>query len=163
ACRWQMRPVRCWLRTFPAPSILPLTTRHWWTATRCGPRKPRRAKAWFAWLGGKPRGQGPRRSRAPRPRPAALEAGATRAGPAGADAVVMVERTEMDPDASDIVRVKDASLRAGQNIMRRGEAMRCGETVLNRGQRLRAIEVGLLAELGLTQINVFALPTVAVL
>jgi molybdopterin molybdotransferase len=85
--------------------------------------------------------------------------------PSGADAVVMIERTEPVADASPWghVRINDHPLRTGQNLMRRGEVMRRGEPVLRRGHRLRAIEVGLLAELGIPEVDVVSPPRVGVL
>ncbi len=86
--------------------------------------------------------------------------------PPGADAVVMVERTEMVADTADSsanrVRVDD-SPRSGQNILRRGESMRSGDVVLRPGHLLRGIEIGLLAELGVTEVQVYRRPTVAII
>src|SRR5438067_2312337 len=48
--------------------------------------------------------------------------------PDGADAVVMVERTEPLPGGR--VRVNDANLAPGRNILPRGREMRAGEVVL---------------------------------
>jgi molybdopterin molybdotransferase len=83
--------------------------------------------------------------------------------PSGADAVAMVERTELIPGPPEMVRIQDKQVRTGQNIMRRGESMRKGETVLARGHVLRGIEIGLLAELGVAELSTVATPTVAVL
>jgi molybdopterin molybdotransferase len=81
--------------------------------------------------------------------------------PAGADAVVMVERTR--EQGSDAVAVDDPALQPGKNIMPRGQEMRQGETVLARGAVLRPQELGLLATLGRTQAALIATPRVAVL
>jgi molybdopterin molybdotransferase len=91
--------------------------------------------------------------------------------PDGADAVVMVERTELLP-ASDgslgQVRIQDERFAAGQNmvgqnIVRRGAAFKRGEVLLTAGHRLRPLEIGLLAEVGRTQVRAIPRPTVAVL
>ena len=81
--------------------------------------------------------------------------------PDGADAVVMVERTESLE--SGAVRLAPQQVVAGQNIVRRAASMRRGETVLTAGHRLRSMEIGLLAEVGRHEVSVFRRPKVAVL
>ncbi|HZZ28653.1 MAG TPA: gephyrin-like molybdotransferase Glp [Pirellulales bacterium] len=92
--------------------------------------------------------------------------------PAGADAVVMVERTGFNPSpltplpqgARGIlgtVEIHDERFRAGQNIMRRGKSLRQGETVLHSGVELGPAEIGLLAEVGHTQIRAIPLVKMA--
>ncbi|HWB12911.1 MAG TPA: gephyrin-like molybdotransferase Glp [Pirellulales bacterium] len=81
--------------------------------------------------------------------------------PEGADAVVMVEQTELLDPAS--VRIDVPRIAAGQNIMRRAASMRKGEKVLTTGHTVRPMEVGLLAEVGQSQVAVFRRPRVAVL
>lgn len=83
--------------------------------------------------------------------------------PDGADAVVMVEQTEVVDEATPLVRLTGDSVRPGQNIMRRGQSMMAGNLILRPGHAIRAIEVGLLAELGITHVLVFAKPQVAVM
>ncbi len=80
--------------------------------------------------------------------------------PAGADAVVMVERTQL---TGDQVSIDDKPLKAGANIMRRGQEMRSGQVVLSKGTRLRPQELGLLATVGRTQALIHPRPRVAVL
>jgi molybdopterin molybdotransferase len=84
--------------------------------------------------------------------------------PSGADAVVMIERTEALP-GDNLGRVRITSDRAapGQNIMRRAASMARGQTVLAAGSIVRAIEIGLLAEVGRSEVRVIDRPTVAVL
>lgn len=91
--------------------------------------------------------------------------------PPGADAVVMVERTEQEPHESQPnqatslgrVVIRDAGMRAGRNILRRGTSLRAGDIVLRAGTRLRAVEIGLLAEVGRASVQVASRPTVAIL
>lgn len=85
--------------------------------------------------------------------------------PEGADTVVMVERTERcaAADGRARVRISDPRLSLGQNILRRGASMRCGEQVLDAGTRLRPSEIGLLAEIGVTDPLVHPRPRVAIL
>jgi molybdenum cofactor synthesis domain-containing protein len=79
--------------------------------------------------------------------------------PQGADAVVMVEHTRRVGQEIEI----RAPLSAGQNIGRRGADLRAGEALLERGQLLSPARVGALAAAGLTTVEAFARPTVAVL
>ena len=52
---------------------------------------------------------------------------------------------------------------AGENVIRRAEDVRGGEVVLRRGARLRPQDLGLLAGIGITEVEVFLQPRVAVL
>jgi molybdopterin molybdotransferase len=86
--------------------------------------------------------------------------------PPGADAVVMVEQTQCITSADSSlgeVRLRGQPVVSGQNITRRAASMRRGEVVLNVGHELRPLEMGLLAEVGRTELGVFRRPTVAVL
>ncbi|RIK77695.1 MAG: molybdenum cofactor biosynthesis protein [Planctomycetota bacterium] len=81
--------------------------------------------------------------------------------PAGADAVVMVERSSIAPDGR--IALDEARTVAGQNIFRRGRSLVRGQVVLRPGARLRSIEVGALAEVGRGEVQVVRRPSVAVL
>ena len=95
--------------------------------------------------------------------------------PPGADAVVIVEDTEA-PNAQlptpnndgphtgghDGVRVF-ASVQPGQNIGRQGADISRGQTVLTAGTFLNASRAGALSALGLTTVDVYAKPRVAIL
>lgn len=85
--------------------------------------------------------------------------------PEGADGVVMVEQTEAVADQSPLGKVvlRTDRVTSGQNIMRRASSMSRGETVLSAGHRLRPLEIGLLAEVGRTEVRVVRQPSVAVL
>jgi molybdopterin molybdotransferase len=86
--------------------------------------------------------------------------------PDGADAVVMVEQTDhvAAEDATlGHVLIRSDRITAGQNIMRKASSMRRGEVVLRAGHVLRPAEIGLLAEVGRTDVNVVGQPAVAVL
>ncbi|GJE16003.1 molybdopterin biosynthesis protein [Methylobacterium marchantiae] len=83
--------------------------------------------------------------------------------PRGADAVVMVEATELasgdGPLAIDLDRVASP----GQFVGYAGSDMARGETVLRRGTVISAREIGMLAACGLGTIEVVRRPRVAVL
>jgi molybdopterin molybdotransferase len=80
--------------------------------------------------------------------------------PEGADAVVMVEETDIDERG--VVSVF-ARASAGQNIGRQGADIEKGQRVLEPGALLNASRVGSIAALGLTAVEVYAKPTVAIL
>ena len=84
--------------------------------------------------------------------------------PAGADAVIMVEQTATHDEQDEAkVTINSAKVSQGQNIMRRATSLSCNELVLKRGHLLRPIELGLLAEVGRTEVSVVPRPSVAVL
>ena len=81
--------------------------------------------------------------------------------PRGADAVVMVENTEL------IERVLAIELRRavspGQFISYAGSDIARGETLLRKGQRIGSREIGMMAACGLAEIEVVQKPKIAVL
>jgi molybdenum cofactor synthesis domain-containing protein len=79
--------------------------------------------------------------------------------PPGADAVIMVEQTE---EHDGVVTVRRA-VSAGDSIHTVGQDVRAGELVLARGTLLGAPEIGLLATLGRTRVQLYRRPLVAVL
>jgi molybdenum cofactor synthesis domain-containing protein len=80
--------------------------------------------------------------------------------PSGADAVVQVEET--DADSSGNVHIFTPVF-PGQNIGRQGADIQRGQTVLHAGDVLNASRVGAIAALGLTDIEAYARPRVAIL
>src|SRR5688572_33199781 len=80
--------------------------------------------------------------------------------PGGADSVVMVEETATDD--SGAVRIL-AAAQPRQNVGPQGADIQRGQTVLRAGTALNASRVGALAALGLTAIDVYARPRVAIL
>jgi molybdopterin molybdotransferase len=89
--------------------------------------------------------------------------------PAGADAVVMVEHVERQPEtpgagAGAAVTIRVArSLRPGENVVGRGSELAQGALALPRGQVIDPAAVGLLASLGAAQPLLGLAPRVAVL
>jgi len=79
--------------------------------------------------------------------------------PAGADAVVMVEETEI---AGDEVRVL-TPVYPRQNVGRQGADIVVGQTVVRDGDVLNPSRIGALAALGVAQVEVYSRPTVAIL
>jgi len=80
--------------------------------------------------------------------------------PDGADAVVMVEETDID-DRGAVSIFVEATPR--QNIGRQGADIQKGQHVLQPGTLLNASRLGSIAALGLTEITVYEKPRVAIL
>ncbi|HSB70847.1 MAG TPA: gephyrin-like molybdotransferase Glp [Candidatus Methylomirabilis sp.] len=84
--------------------------------------------------------------------------------PAGADAVVQVEDTELEGETAADGKVKVYKpVYPRQNVSPQGEDIRTGREVLPPGTRLDPSKIGVLAALGLTQVSVIARPGVAVI
>jgi len=79
--------------------------------------------------------------------------------PKGADSVVMVEYTQRHGDELEILR----AVSPGENIMGAGSDLMAGEHALREGQKLTPKELGLLSAIGLTTIEVYRKPRVAVI
>ncbi len=79
--------------------------------------------------------------------------------PSGADAVVMVENTRVIP--RDRIEVLNSPV-IGENILKAGEDFTAGEKVLSAGCRLSPADLGVLLEVGITQIEVARRPRVAI-
>jgi molybdopterin molybdotransferase len=87
--------------------------------------------------------------------------------PPGADAVVPVEDTDTNWRAGDSVALADevgilTAARVGANVRSPGEDVRAGQVVLSAGTRLGAAELGVLAGLGVANVDVVRQPRVAI-
>ena len=83
--------------------------------------------------------------------------------PRGADAVVMIEHTELvEHDAPPAIDVRRA-VAPGQFISYAGSDLARGELVLRRGTRISSREIGMLAACGVPRVDVVWQPKVAVL
>ena len=80
--------------------------------------------------------------------------------PANADAMVMLENADDFHDGT-IAIYKPAA--PGANLIYRGDDVKPGQTVLPAGLRLTAAEIGALAALGITEVEVMRSPRVAIL
>lgn len=81
--------------------------------------------------------------------------------PRGADAVVMVEHTDLSDDGRELAIARAAV--PGENVSFAGTDIAKGETVLRAAQLLTSREVGVLAAVGLAEVPVFRRPRVAIL
>jgi putative molybdopterin biosynthesis protein len=82
--------------------------------------------------------------------------------PRGADAVVMIEQTELIGQGAPRIELRRAAS-AGQFISYAGSDIARGETLLRRGARIGSREISMLAASGVAQIDVVRRPKVAVL
>jgi putative molybdopterin biosynthesis protein len=82
--------------------------------------------------------------------------------PRGADAVVMIEQTELIEEGASRIELRRAAA-PGQFISYAGSDIARGETLLRRGTRIGSREIGMLAACGLSDIDVVRRPKVAVL
>jgi molybdenum cofactor synthesis domain-containing protein len=80
--------------------------------------------------------------------------------PDGADAVVMVEETDLD--STDVVRFF-AEVQPRQNVGRRGADIQSGQVVVGAGETLNASRIGALAAVGTVSVHVYEKPQVAIL
>jgi len=79
--------------------------------------------------------------------------------PAGADAVVMVEDTNLHGHDVEVL----AAAAPGENVLAIGEDIREGSVAVPAGRRLRAADLGGLAALGITSFRAVARPRIAIL
>ena len=82
--------------------------------------------------------------------------------PRGADAVVMIEQTELVEQGAPAIELRRAAA-PGQFISYAGSDIARGETLLRRGARIGSREIGMLAACGLSDVDVVRRPKVAVL
>uniref|UniRef100_A0A672LRZ9 Gephyrin-like n=1 Tax=Sinocyclocheilus grahami TaxID=75366 RepID=A0A672LRZ9_SINGR len=87
--------------------------------------------------------------------------------PCGADAVVQVEDTELLRESEDGTEELEVRIlvqaRPGQDIRPIGHDIKRGECVLAKGTHMGASEIGLLATVGVTEVEVQKFPVVAVM
>jgi len=72
--------------------------------------------------------------------------------PEGADIVIKYEDTEFTKEDVKIF----SYTKSGANIVRRGEDIKCGETVLAKGKVIQPADIGILATLGMSKVQVYA-------
>ena len=77
--------------------------------------------------------------------------------PKGADSVVQFEDTE---ESDEIVKVF-RKVKKGENIRLAGEDVKNGNTVFLKGRILKSADIGIFASLNLTEVEVFRLPSIA--
>lgn len=81
--------------------------------------------------------------------------------PETADAVIMVEDTESIEGANKVRILKQVKM--GKNIAIRAEDMRQGQVVLKKGKALRPQEIGVLASVGVKDVQVIRSPSIGII
>ena len=79
--------------------------------------------------------------------------------PKGPNAVVMVEQTDQKHDVVSIFK----AVAPGENVMGAGTDIMAGEAVLRSGQEITSRDIGLLAALGKSRVNVYRKPRIAII
>ncbi|KAA8674728.1 molybdopterin molybdotransferase MoeA [Clostridium sp. HV4-5-A1G] len=79
--------------------------------------------------------------------------------PKGADAVIEIEKVEVKGSILKVSQIVNKD----NNVVKLGEETKVGELALNRGSKIRPVEIGLLASLGYSSVNVYKSPTVALI
>ncbi len=80
--------------------------------------------------------------------------------PEGADAIVMVEYTEMIDD--QLISI-NGQVAPGENVIKQGEDIKVGQPVLKKGCKISARHIGAMAALGICEVEVYKRPQVAVI
>jgi molybdopterin molybdotransferase len=80
--------------------------------------------------------------------------------PQGADAVLMLEHAQIVSD--EMIEVMK-SIAPNENVIMKDEDIKKGEAVLKMGHRLRAQDIGALAGIGITEIEVYKKPVIAII
>jgi molybdopterin molybdotransferase/putative molybdopterin biosynthesis protein len=83
--------------------------------------------------------------------------------PRGADAVVMIEHTDLVESAAEPAIVVRRAVAPGQFVSYAGSDIARGEMLLRRGARIGSREIGMLAACGIAEVEVVRRPRVAVL
>ena len=79
--------------------------------------------------------------------------------PKGATATVKVEETRLNGDQIEVIR----EIQPGEGIIPLGDDMKKGDLLLKKGQILRPQDIGLLASIGLAEVEVVKKPKIAIL
>ena len=82
--------------------------------------------------------------------------------PDGADAIVMIEMCDF-AENSDCVTIELDSIDSGKHLMNRATNFAAGDAIFHSGRKIRSLDIGLLAEVGAAEVEVFGLPSAAVL
>ena len=84
--------------------------------------------------------------------------------PERADAVVMIEKSKpTQTDGKRTVTFDIDMIEAGKHIMSKAASFAAGEEIFPVGHKIRPLDIGLLAEVGASQVEVYPQPTAAVI
>ncbi|MDF2961668.1 MAG: molybdopterin molybdenumtransferase [Paenibacillus sp.] len=79
--------------------------------------------------------------------------------PEGADSVIMIEHVEEVEELLNVYR----QVAPGENVIHAGDDVTIGDYVLTQGRRLRPQDLGVLAAIGVTEVEVYPIPIVGIL
>lgn len=79
--------------------------------------------------------------------------------PEGADCIIQIEKVKVDGDKL----IVPENLPEGLNVIKKGEEIEIGELALKKDQHIRPMEIGMLASLGYSSINVYKKPVVSLI
>ncbi|RCS52675.1 molybdopterin molybdenumtransferase MoeA [Bremerella cremea] len=82
--------------------------------------------------------------------------------PPGADAVALVEHTQIDSENVHRVMITEA-VTPGKNVLKRGSLLSKGQVVLSAGSRIRPIEVGILSDMAKGRVTVHRSPSISII
>jgi len=80
--------------------------------------------------------------------------------PAGADTVVMQEKTKLTDHK---LFIEDAAIRSGLNVRPEGSEIKTGELALPAGTKLTPAAIGFLAAIGITEVMIYPRPSISII
>lgn len=80
--------------------------------------------------------------------------------PPGANCVIKIEDTELDDEGNNVKLYRQIA--PGTNIIRTGEDYEVGQVVLDPGRQLAPQDIGVLATIGYTSVQVFESPAISI-
>jgi molybdopterin molybdotransferase len=80
--------------------------------------------------------------------------------PAGADTVVMQEKTKK---SGDLLFIEDAGIKMGLNVRPEGSEISAGELALSAGTTLTPAAIGFLAAIGVTELMIYPRPSISII
>ncbi len=86
--------------------------------------------------------------------------------PAGCDSVEMQENVQLSADGEQVTLLKATELKeksAGSHVRKAGEDIQIGQQVLVKGHRLTTVDIGLMASLGVSEVQVYRKLNVALI
>jgi molybdopterin molybdotransferase len=80
--------------------------------------------------------------------------------PAGADTVIMQEKTQVE---NGELKIEDETIQQGNSVRLRGSEIKAGELALQKGAILSPAAIGFLAGIGITEIKVYPNPSITII
>jgi len=80
--------------------------------------------------------------------------------PAGADTVIMQEKTQV---ANGELKIEDETIQLGTSVRSKGSEIKAGELALGKGSDLSPAAIGFLAGIGITDVKVYPNPSITII